>query len=104
MLVGTVPEPASETLRAERSQAGTEKAPMLALPEPFKVRVGFSASKAAIRDRRIQLHPRVSDANVPDGMVEFAWFGCRPQALRLILGESPGSDHHVEPPQETLPS
>lgn len=81
----------------------TKKASMVTPPEPINQTVGFGAAQGAVRDRRIELHRRVSDADVPDSVTEFAWFGGRAQTQRFVLREPSGLDHVVEPPQEAVP-
>jgi hypothetical protein len=73
----------------------TKKAPVLTPSEPIKQSVGFGAAEAAVRDRRIELHRRVSDADVPDRVTEFAWFGGRAQTQRFVLREPSGFDHVI---------
>lgn len=75
---------------------------MLTPPEPDEHAVGFGAAEAAVRDRRIELHCRVSHPDVPDGVVEFGWVSGSAQTQGFIGGDAPGFNHVVEPGQETV--
>ena len=75
---------------ADRTQAGPQRAPVLPVHEPTDKGVGFRAGEVAVGDRRVQSHARVSDADAPRRVVEFALVGGRAQALSLALRDSPG--------------
>ena len=44
---------------------------MLSVPELFKKAVCLLPGEAAVRHRSIQFHPRMSEADIPDRMIEF---------------------------------
>ena len=84
------------------TQVGTERAWMLAVSQPLKEVVGLLARNVALRERRIQLHPRMPDPDGPDRIIEVARILSITQAPAFLFGESSGSDQLVEALNETL--